>query len=96
MIEKLLKEITDFCKECPSHECCPEEECILYRIEEITLNKKKTFQVEITEISQRVEEVEAESEEEAIDIVDELFRNGEIVLEYNDYKGYEIDIFKGD
>ena len=94
--EKILNEITTFCNECESKECCPENECFLYRIEQATLNKKKIYQVEITETSQRVEEVEAESEEEAIDIVDELYRNGEIVIEYNDYKGYEIDIFKSD
>lgn len=96
MKEKILNEITNFCEECSSHECCPEEECVLYRIEQTALNKKKIYQVEITETSQRVEEVEAESEEEAIDIVEEQYRNGEIVIEYNDYKGYEIDIFKGD
>lgn len=34
-IEKVMKEITNFCEECSSHECCPEEECVLYRIEHI-------------------------------------------------------------
>lgn len=96
MKEKILNETTNFCNGCSSKECCPEEECVLYRIEQIVSNKKKTYKVEITETSQRVEEVEAESEEEAIDIVEEQYRNGEIVIEYNDYKGYEIDIFKGD
>lgn len=33
--EKILIEITDFCRECPSHENCPEEECVLFRIEQI-------------------------------------------------------------
>ena len=35
MKEEILTEITDFCRECPSHENCPEEECVLYRIEQI-------------------------------------------------------------
>lgn len=35
MEEKIMEEITDFCEECPLHECCPEEECVLYRIEQI-------------------------------------------------------------
>jgi len=35
MREKILYEITNFCEECPSHDCCPEEECVLYRIEKI-------------------------------------------------------------
>lgn len=41
MKNKILKEIHDFCEECPSHECCPEEECVLYKIEQIILNKKR-------------------------------------------------------
>ncbi len=40
MKEEVLKEITDFCEECPSHECCPEEECVLYRIEQILLKEE--------------------------------------------------------
>lgn len=38
MEEKILTEITDFCRECPSHEKCPEEDCILFRIEQIIEN----------------------------------------------------------
>lgn len=36
---KILLEIANFCETCPSHELCPEEECVLYRIEEIILLK---------------------------------------------------------
>lgn len=39
MGNKILKEITEFCKECASHECCCEEDCVLYRIEQIIVNK---------------------------------------------------------
>lgn len=38
--QKILIEIADFCEECPSHENCPEEECILYRIESIITQDK--------------------------------------------------------
>lgn len=31
----ILNETTRFCEECPSKENCPEEECVLYRIEQI-------------------------------------------------------------
>lgn len=31
----ILNEIMSFCEECSSRECCPEEECVLYRIEQI-------------------------------------------------------------
>ena len=33
--EEILNEITSFCNECSSRECCPEEECVLFRIEQI-------------------------------------------------------------
>ncbi len=48
------------------------------------------FQIEIEEILQRVEEVEAESLEEALDIVDEKYDNQDIVLDYEDFKSHEI------
>ena len=40
MEDKILTEITDFCEECASHECCPEEECVLFRIEQIVTNQE--------------------------------------------------------
>lgn len=94
MEEKILNEITNFCEECSSHECCPEDECVLYRIEQLT--KKKIYQVEITETLQRVIEVEAESEEDAIEMIEEQYKDEDIVLDYSNFMGYDIDIFKGD
>ena len=41
MIENVLTEITNSCEECHCRECCLEEECVLYRIEQIVLNKNK-------------------------------------------------------
>jgi hypothetical protein len=49
MKDKILTEITNFCEECPSHECCPEEECVLYRIEQILLDKSDKQQEEVIE-----------------------------------------------
>lgn len=34
----VLNETTTFCEECSSREDCPEEECVLYRIEQIVEN----------------------------------------------------------
>lgn len=48
------------------------------------------FQIEIEEILQRVEEVKAETLEEALDIVDEKYDNQEIILDSEDFKGHEI------
>ena len=95
MKEKVLNETTNFCNECASKECCPENECVLYRIEQI-VNEKKTYKVEITETLQRVIEVEAKSEEEALETIEEQYRDEEIVLDYGDFMGYDVDIFKGD
>ena len=52
------------------------------------------FKVEIEEILQRVEEVEAKNLEEAIDIIDEKYDNQEIILDSEDFKGHEIREFK--
>lgn len=35
MNNEILTEISEFCETCPSHENCPEEECVLYRVEKI-------------------------------------------------------------
>ena len=35
MEKEILNEITEFCKGCCSNDCCPEDECVLFRIERI-------------------------------------------------------------
>lgn len=39
--DEILNEITTFCNECASKESCSEEECVLYRIEQIVLERGK-------------------------------------------------------
>jgi hypothetical protein len=39
MKEKIKIEIAEFCEDCIFHENCPEEECVLFRIEQL-LNRK--------------------------------------------------------
>ncbi len=53
-----------------------------------------TFKVEIKEFLSRIIEVEAETKDEAISKVHELYRNEEIVLDNDDYVTTEIDIYK--
>ena len=48
------------------------------------------FQVEIEEILQRVEEVEAKDLEEALEIVEDKYDRNEIELDYEDFKGHEV------
>lgn len=38
--ESILNETTTFCNECASKDCCPENECVLYRIEQLGTNEK--------------------------------------------------------
>jgi len=39
--DKTLTEIMEFCESCKNRECCLEEECVLYRIEQIMISKDK-------------------------------------------------------
>lgn len=55
---------------------------------------KKTYKIEITETLQRVVEVEAESENEAMDLVKEQYRNCDIVLDSTDFIGNEFEFSK--
>lgn len=45
MNDEILTEITDFCSECASKECCPEEECILFRIEQIIIASETSIKL---------------------------------------------------
>ena len=49
------------------------------------------FKTEITETLQRTIEVEAESEEDALQKVKEMYKNEEIVLDSSDFVGAEIE-----
>ena len=48
------------------------------------------FNVQVKEILRRVVEIEAETLEEAINIVDEMWRNQEIVLDADDFAYVDI------
>lgn len=41
MNDEILTEITEQCERCPFSQSCPEEECILFRIEQIITKGKK-------------------------------------------------------
>lgn len=53
----------------------------------------ETFKIEIQEFLSRIIEVEAESIDEAISKVREMYRNEEIVLDSSDYVSTEIQTF---
>lgn len=54
----------------------------------------QTFSIEIQEFLSRIVDIEANSEEEAISLVKNMYRNEEIVLDDFDYVTTEIDIFE--
>lgn len=50
----------------------------------------KKYQVKVKEILERVIEIEAENREKAIDIVNDMYRNQDIILDSEDYKETKI------
>lgn len=56
----------------------------------------KTFEIEITELLSRIIEVEAETENEAFEKVNEMYQNEKIVLDSSDYVDTEIKIFENE
>ena len=53
----------------------------------------KKYNVQITEYLQRIITVEAESEEDAIAIVESEYDLAHIVLDYSDFTGKDIEIY---
>ena len=35
LVNAVMNEVTEFCESCPNVGCCPEEECVLFRIESL-------------------------------------------------------------
>ena len=56
----------------------------------------KTYRVVITETLQRTVYIDAKSAEEAKDVVEERYRNEEIVLDWGDYQDTEIEVVEDD
>jgi len=50
------------------------------------------YRVEITEILSRIVETDAESEDDAVEIVRQMYRNCDIVLDASDYVETEISV----
>ena len=43
-MEEIMNEITECCETCPLCQKCPEEECVLWRIEQLIINDNKEEQ----------------------------------------------------
>ena len=55
---------------------------------------QKEYEIEIEETLQKVVKVKANSLDEAIDIVEEKYRNQEYILDSEDFKGVEFSEYK--
>ena len=56
----------------------------------------KTYNIEITETLQRTITINADNEGEALDKVQEMYDNEEIVLDWSDYQDTEIEVVEDD
>lgn len=50
----------------------------------------KEYKIEIKELLKRIVTIEAESEEEALKMAKEKYRNEEIILDYTDFKDVDL------
>lgn len=55
------------------------------------MNKQKQYNVTITETLQRTILVEADNEQQALNIVQDDYNNDNIVLDYSDFQNVEFD-----
>lgn len=63
-------------------------------VKPVIRNKMPLFNIEVEELYQRVVEQEADTLEEAIEIVDSKVRSQEIDLDNDDFKGTEVREYK--
>ena len=52
------------------------------------------YRIEVTEVLSRIVEAEAENEDDAVEMVRQMYRNCEIVLDASDYVETEISVKK--
>lgn len=52
----------------------------------------ETYRIEVKEVLSRVVEIEANSIDDAVDKVEEMYRNEDIVLDYSDFVRIDFDL----
>jgi len=52
----------------------------------------KKYRIEVTEVLSRIVETDAENEDDAVEMVRQMYRNCEIVLDASDYVETEISV----
>ncbi len=56
------------------------------------MSKKKNYKVTITEVLKKTVDVEAEDECEALQTVSDKWRNGDYILDADDFDGVDYDV----
>ena len=54
----------------------------------------KKYRIEVTEVLSRIIEMDAENEDEAVEMVRQMYRNCDLVLDASDYVETEISVKK--
>ena len=52
----------------------------------------KKYRIKVTEVLSRIVEIDAENEDEAVEMVRQMYRNCEIILDASDYIETEISV----
>ena len=52
------------------------------------------YQIEIREYLSKIIEIDAPTPKAAIEIAEGMYEEEEVVLDYNDFKGYDINIYE--
>ena len=52
------------------------------------------YRIEVTEVLSRIVEIEAENEDDAVEIVRQMYRNCDLVLDTSDYVETEISVIR--
>lgn len=95
MIEKenkILEELNTQCEKCRNKTSCLKDMCYIYKIKQIIKPELKVYKVEVKEELRQVVKVSATSEDEAIEMVEKMYEDGDIVLDNGDCIDYSIEI----
>lgn len=95
MIEKedrILVELNNRCEECRNKTNCIKDMCYVYKIKQIIKPELKIYKVEVREELKQVVKVSATSEDEAIEMVEKMYEDDDIILDSGDRTDYSIEV----
>lgn len=90
--DKILEELNNRCKKCRDKTSCIKDMCYIYKIKQIIKPELKVYKVEVKEELQRIVKVSATSEDEAVEMVEKMYDENDIVLDGDDCIDYSIEV----